>query len=99
MDASALDSYGDLPDEDDRALTPSDPEAVVVAIAPKVAPQFKNDGVSFATPTGYQWLDDLDAINEFIGARFVQARLTFVSNPATGLSPEASSLAIPYLLP
>jgi len=99
VDASALDSYGDLPDEDDRALTPSDPEVITVAIAPKVAPQFKNDGVSFATPTGYQWMDDLDAINEFIGARYLQARLTFVSNPATGLAPEASSLAIPYLLP
>lgn len=98
LNAFPFDSYGDLPDEEQGPLV-SDPDSGAVAIPPKIAPQFKNDGVAFASSTGYFWSDDLEALNELLGAQLLQARLTFVSNAATGLVPEADSLAIPYILP
>ena len=41
------------------------------------------------------WSSD---INELDGSRFIQARVTFISNAATGQKPELSTLAIPFML-
>ncbi|MFT5286721.1 MAG: hypothetical protein ACI8TQ_002893 [Planctomycetota bacterium] len=41
------------------------------------------------------WHSDISDLN---GLRFIQARVTFLSNTATGFRPELSTLAIPYSL-
>ena len=49
------------------------------------------------TPTYFpdaQWYDSLSDLN---GARFIQARVTMISNPETGLSPVLSELGFSAL--
>jgi hypothetical protein len=55
----------------------------------------KNPSVVFANGDS-TWHDSVDAID---GARFVQLRITLVSDVASGASPELSSIGIPFAMP
>jgi hypothetical protein len=48
----------------------------------------------FPTPDDESWTTD---INDLDGARYVQARITLISNPETQLTPVFSALGISYL--
>lgn len=47
----------------------------------------------FPTPNNDEWTTDISTLN---GARFVQARVTFVGNPETALVPDLSALGIAF---
>ncbi|MEM7307734.1 MAG: Ig-like domain-containing protein [Planctomycetota bacterium] len=59
------------------------------------APVFlgSNGDVTFVPPGDESWKDSLAEVD---GARFLQARLTFVSNAVTLLTPELSSLGVAF---
>lgn len=92
-DASILDTYGDQP----NMGTPSDPTACppVAAIPPPIAPETKNQSVTF-TNGGFSWSEDVLTVSN---SRYLQVRVTFVSNTASGVSPGLDSLGIPFQLP
>ena len=65
----------------------------VIGAASPGNPIGKNADVVFLDPADSSWKNDLDAID---GARFVQLRVTFISNAESGLTPELGALGIPF---
>ena len=76
------DPYGDP-----LSVTFVDPPACTTptTVQANIQVQF-HDGVA-------TWTEDIDDLD---GAEFVQVRVTFVSNAATGLSPVLDTLALPF---
>ena len=88
LDGSLLDVYGDVAP---GPITTLDPDSG--AIIP-------NDGLTaelFNFNTGESgssiWRDTVDGVD---GLRFVQTRITFISNPITNLSPTLSTFGLPF---
>lgn len=61
-----------------------------------LSPELKNEGVTLFPLNDFSWKEDISSIN---GAQFVQVRMTFVSNPATGVNPSLSAFGIPVNVP
>ena len=79
-DAHALDAYGDRPVVGTAGGTYGDPS-------------FKNIGVTFLDEEARVWSEDRDRVR---GGRWLQARLSFLNNIATGDSPELRAVGFAY---
>ena len=91
LDARQYDAYGDPL----VTRTISGPNCPNYAMVNTLVEDFANFiPTHFPDPNTTVWFDD---INDLDGARYLQVRITFVSNAATGLTPELSTLAIPFL--
>ena len=79
-DARAFDPYGNL-------YTSAQNTALNQATIFATSPQF------FPSISDAQWRSSATSVN---GARYLQLRITFLSNPISGLSPELSALGIAF---
>ncbi|MFT5284515.1 MAG: hypothetical protein ACI8TQ_000672 [Planctomycetota bacterium] len=95
--ANLYDAYGDplnitLLDDNMGTCTDSGDDTFGVAAG---APLVISAGFEPAFLNGDgTWKSDISEVN---GARFIQVRITFTSNAATGQTPELSTLALPYV--
>ncbi len=86
--ASQFDPYGDHYDDTDPPCPMQNDTPFVNHDAAGA-----NLGISFLAATGNAWQEDVEAIN---GANFYQVRVSFISNPQTGLVPTLSSFAMSW---
>ena len=90
-DAFSLDLYGDYYNDVDNWTDTRVPEARVTTPWPQHRSLFANPGITFQVDSS--WFLD---VSEIENARFYQVRLTFVSNPETGRSPEVSAFGMTW---
>lgn len=98
-DAFSLDLYGDYYNDTDnwndtRPTFETPPGPALPRLTspwPRHYRQQMNPGITFQSDD--RWFLDVDGIEN---ARFYQVRLTFVSNPETGRSPEVSAFAMTW---
>lgn len=94
LDARLYDAYGDpvVTRVIEGPTCPDNPNMLTTHLLTETTSNFSP--VFYPSPNNEEWTDNLQDLD---GAEYLQVRITFVSNAMTGLSPELSTLAIPFL--